>query len=315
MPDGVVNFLPGSGSMIGNIALNHKDLAGVHFTGGNKTFNHIWKTVAGNLENFKSYPRVVGETGGKDFVFVHPSADVDEVATALVRGAFEFQGQKCSAASRSYIPMSLWDSVKRRIDRNMKLIQKGDPKDFCNFVNAVIDEKAFDRIMDYIEKAKESPDAEVIFGGNGDKSKGYFIDPTVILTRDPHFLTMEEEIFGPVLTIFIYEDQDFEKTLELCDATSPYALTGAIFSKDRHATIKACATLRYAAGNFYMNDKPTGAVVGQQPFGGSRQSGTNDKAGSYLNLLRWINPRTIKETFLPATDFRYPFMHEKKCGC
>ena len=315
LPDGVVNFLPGSGSMIGNIALNHKDLAGVHFTGGNKTFNHIWKTVAGNLENFKSYPRVVGETGGKDFVFVHPSADVDEVATALVRGAFEFQGQKCSAASRSYIPVSLWDSVKRRIDRNMKLIQKGDPKDFCNFVNAVIDEKAFDRIMDYIEKAKESPDAEVIFGGNGDKTKGYFIDPTVILTSNPHFITMEEEIFGPVLTITLYEDQDFEKTLELCDATSPYALTGAIFSKDRHATIKACATLRYAAGNFYMNDKPTGAVVGQQPFGGSRQSGTNDKAGSYLNLLRWINPRTIKETFLPATDFRYPFMHEKKCGC
>ncbi|MFO7998363.1 MAG: L-glutamate gamma-semialdehyde dehydrogenase [Bacteroidales bacterium] len=315
LPDGVVNFLPGSGSMIGNIALTHKDLAGVHFTGGNKTFNHIWKTVAGNLENFRSYPRVVGETGGKDFVFVHPSADVDEVATALVRGAFEFQGQKCSAASRSYIPVSLWDSVKRRIDRNMKLIQKGDPKDFCNFVNAVIDEKAFDRIMDYIEKAKESPDAEVIFGGNGDKSKGYFIDPTVILTRDPQFITMEEEIFGPVLTIFLYEDKDFEKTLELCDATSPYALTGAIFSKDRHATIKACATLRYAAGNFYMNDKPTGAVVGQQPFGGSRQSGTNDKAGSYLNLLRWINPRTIKETFLPATDFRYPFMHEKKCGC
>ncbi len=315
LPDGVVNFLPGSGSMIGNIALTHKDLAGVHFTGGNKTFNHIWKTVAGNLENFRSYPRVVGETGGKDFVFVHPSADVDEVATALVRGAFEFQGQKCSAASRSYIPVSLWDSVKRRIDRNMKLIQKGDPKDFCNFVNAVIDEKAFDRIMDYIEKAKESPDAEVIFGGNGDKSKGYFIDPTVILTRDPQFITMEEEIFGPVLTIFLYEDKDFEKTLELCDATSPFALTGAIFSKDRHATIKACATLRYAAGNFYMNDKPTGAVVGQQPFGGSRQSGTNDKAGSYLNLLRWINPRTIKETFLPATDFRYPFMHEKKCGC
>ncbi len=315
MPDGVINFVPGSGSMIGDIALTHKDLAGVHFTGGTHTFNHIWKTVANNVGHFKSYPRLVGETGGKDFVVVHPSADVDEVATALVRGAFEYQGQKCSAASRAYIPASLWDSVKRRIGRNMKLIQQGDPKDFCNFVNAVIDEKAFDRIMGYIEQAKSSPDAEVIFGGQGDKSTGFFIDPTVILAKDPHFVTMEEEIFGPVLSIYVYPDQDFEKTLELCDATSPYALTGAIFSRDRHATVKACATLRYAAGNFYMNDKPTGAVVGQQPFGGSRQSGTNDKAGSYLNLLRWINPRTIKETFMPPTDFRYPFMHEKKCGC
>lgn len=315
VPDGVINFIPGSGSMIGDVALNHKDLAGVHFTGGTNTFNQIWKTVANNVENFRSYPRLVGETGGKDFVFVHPSADADEVATALVRGAFEYQGQKCSAASRAYLPKSLWDSVKRRIDRNMKLIQKGDPKDFCNFVNAVIDEKAFDRIMGYIEKARSSADAEIIFGGQGDKSTGYFIDPTVILAKDPHFITMEEEIFGPVLTIYLYADEDFEKTLELCDQTSPYALTGSIFSKDRYATVKACATLRYAAGNFYVNDKPTGAVVGQQPFGGSRQSGTNDKAGSYLNLLRWINPRTIKETFLPPTDFRYPFMHEKKCGC
>jgi 1-pyrroline-5-carboxylate dehydrogenase len=315
VPDGVINFIPGSGSMIGDIALNHKDLAGVHFTGGTNTFNQIWKTVANNVENFRSYPRLVGETGGKDFVFVHPSADADEVATALVRGAFEYQGQKCSAASRAYLPKSLWDSVKRRIDRNMKLMQKGDPKDFCNFVNAVIDEKAFDRIMGYIEKARSSADAEIIFGGKGDKSTGYFIDPTVILAKDPHFITMEEEIFGPVLTIYLYADEDFEKTLELCDQTSPYALTGSIFSKDRYATVKACATLRYAAGNFYVNDKPTGAVVGQQPFGGSRQSGTNDKAGSYLNLLRWINPRTIKETFLPPTDFRYPFMHEKKCGC
>jgi 1-pyrroline-5-carboxylate dehydrogenase len=315
VPDGVINFIPGSGSMIGNIALKHKDLAGVHFTGGTNTFNHIYKTVANHIEHFKSYPRMVGETGGKDFVFVHPSADADEVATALVRGAFEYQGQKCSAASRAYIPISKWDSIKRRINRNMKLIQQGDPKDFCNFVNAVIDEKAFDRIMGYIEKARSSSDAEVIFGGKGDKSTGYYIEPTVILTKDPHFITMEEEIFGPVLTIYLYQDEEFEKTLELCDQTSPYALTGSIFSKDRYATVKACATLRYAAGNFYMNDKPTGAVVGQQPFGGSRQSGTNDKAGSYLNLLRWINPRTIKETFLPPTDFRYPFMHEKKCGC
>lgn len=315
IPDGVINFIPGSGSMIGNIALNHSQLAGVHFTGGTNTFNNIWKTVSENIGSFRSYPRLVGETGGKDFVFVHASADPDEVATALVRGAFEYQGQKCSAASRAYIPASLWDSIRRRIDRNLKLIQKGDPKDFCNFVNAVIDESAYNRIMKYIETARQSSDAEIIFGGTGDKSTGYFIDPTVILAKDPHFITMEEEIFGPVLTIYVYEDQDFEKTLELCDATSPYALTGSIFSKDRYATVKACATLRYAAGNFYMNDKPTGAVVGQQPFGGSRQSGTNDKAGSYLNLLRWINPRTIKETFMPPTDFRYPYMHEKKCGC
>ncbi|MBW6499198.1 MAG: L-glutamate gamma-semialdehyde dehydrogenase [Bacteroidales bacterium] len=315
VPDGVINFVPGPGAMVGDIVLNNKDLGGVHFTGGNTTFNHIWKTVANNLENYRSYPRVVGETGGKDFVFVHPSADVDEVATALVRGAFEFQGQKCSAASRAYIPESLWDSIKRRIDRNLKLIQKGDPKEFCNFVNAVIDEKAFDRIMGYIDKARDSKDAEIIFGGTGDKSKGYFIDPTVILAKDPHFITMEEEIFGPVLSIHVYPDDKFEETLQLCDNTSPYALTGSIFSKDRYATVKACATLRYSAGNFYINDKPTGAVVGQQPFGGSRQSGTNDKAGSHLNLLRWINPRTIKETFLPPTDFRYPFMHEKKCGC
>ena len=315
VPDGVINFVPGPGAMVGDIVLNHKDLAGVHFTGGNTTFNHIWKTVANNLEKYRSYPRVVGETGGKDFVFVHPSADVDEVATALVRGAFEYQGQKCSAASRAYIPQSIWDSIKRRIDRNLKLIQKGDPKEFCNFVNAVIDEKAFDRIMGYIDKARNSSDAEIIFGGMGDKSKGYFIDPTVILAKDPHFITMQEEIFGPVLSIYVYPDDKFEETLQLCDSTSPYALTGSIFSKDRYATVKACATLRYSAGNFYINDKPTGAVVGQQPFGGSRQSGTNDKAGSHLNLLRWISPRTIKETFLPPTDFRYPFMHEKKCGC
>ncbi len=315
VPAGVINFVPGPGALVGDIVLGQKDLAGVHFTGGNTTFNHIWKTVANNIENYRSYPRVVGETGGKDFVFVHPTADADEVATALVRGAFEYQGQKCSAASRAYIPQSLWDSIKRRIDRNLKLIQQGDPRDFCNFVNAVIDQKAFDRIMDYISKARNSADAEIIFGGNGDKSKGFFIEPTVIRAKDPRFITMEEEIFGPVLSIYVYPDEKFEETLHLCDTTSPYGLTGSIFSKDRYATVKACATLRYAAGNFYINDKPTGAVVGQQPFGGSRQSGTNDKAGSHLNLLRWISPRTIKETFLPATDFRYPYMHENKCGC
>lgn len=315
MPDGVINFIPGPGAPIGNQVLKHKDLAGIHFTGSNGTFNHLWRSVANNLENYRSYPRVVGETGGKDFIFVHPSAHVDEVATAMVRGAFEYQGQKCSAASRAYIPESLWPELKKKIGRNMRLIKKGDVKDFCNFVNAVIDDKAFKNITSYIEKARASSEAEIIEGGTYDDSVGYFIDPTIILTTNPHFLTMEEEIFGPVLTVYVYKDEEFEQTLELCNQTSPYGLTGSIFSKDRYATVKACQVLRYGAGNFYINDKPTGAVVGQQPFGGSRQSGTNDKAGSYLNLLRWISPRTIKETFLPATDFRYPFMHEKKCGC
>lgn len=315
MPDGVINFIPGQGATIGDIVMNHKDLAGIHFTGSNNTFNHLWKTVANNIDKYRSYPRVVGETGGKDFVFVHPSAKVKEVATALVRGAFEYQGQKCSAASRAYIPESLWPDIRSKIEANMRMIKKGDVKDFCNFVNAVIDEKAFKSITGYIEKAKSSPEAEIVTGGTWDDSVGYFIDPTVILTTNPHFVTMEEEIFGPVLTVYVYKDEEFEKTLELCNETSPYGLTGAIFSQDRYATVKACQILRYAAGNFYMNDKPTGAVVGQQPFGGSRQSGTNDKAGSYLNLLRWISPRAIKETFMPATDFRYPFMHEKKCGC
>ena len=313
LPDGVINFLPGSGSQIGDIVLKHKDLGGVHFTGSNNTFNHIWKTVAENLENYRSYPRVVGETGGKDFVVVHPSADVEEVSTALVGGAFEYQGQKCSAASRAYIPASLWPDIKKSMGNNISLIKKGDVRNFCNFVNAVIDEGAFDKIMGYIDKARDSDEAEIVFGGSGDKSDGYFIDPTVILTSNPHFITMEEEIFGPVLTIYIYEDEDFEQTLELCDQTSPYGLTGAIFSKDRRATIKACQVLRYAAGNFYFNDKPTGAVVGQQPFGGARMSGTNDKAGSYLNLLRWINPRSVKDTFNPPVDFRYQFMQEEKC--
>jgi 1-pyrroline-5-carboxylate dehydrogenase len=315
MPDGVINFIPGSGSMTGNIVLNHKNLGGIHFTGSNKTFNTIWKTTANNLENYRSYPRIVGETGGKDFIFVHHSAEPSEVATAMVRGAFEYQGQKCSAASRAYIPVSLWPAIREKVEENMRLIKKGDIKDFCNFINAVIDNNAYENIMGYIEKARQSSEAEVIIGGQGDKSKGYFIDPTVILTSNPHFITMEEEIFGPVLTVYVYPDEAFEQTLALCDNTSPYGLTGSIFSQDRHATVKACQVLRYAAGNFYMNDKPTGAVVGQQPFGGSRMSGTNDKAGSYLNLLRWINPRTIKETYLPPTDFRYPFMHEKKCGC
>jgi 1-pyrroline-5-carboxylate dehydrogenase len=313
LPDGVINFIPGSGGMIGDIVLKDKDLGGVHFTGSNNTFNTIWKTIGNELSNYRSYPRIVGETGGKDFVMVHNSASVDEVATALVRGAFEYQGQKCSAASRAYIPKSLWDELKSKLEHNIGLIKQGDVRDFCNFVNAVIDEKAFDRIMGYIEQAKTTADAEIIIGGNGDKSLGYFIEPTVILAKDPHFVTMEEEIFGPVLTIYIYEDEEFDQTLELVNTTSPFALTGSIFAKDRHASVQACQVLRYAAGNFYFNDKPTGAVVGQQPFGGSRMSGTNDKAGSYLNLLRWINPRTVKETFTPPTDFRYPFMYEEKC--
>ncbi len=313
LPDGVINFIPGQGSMIGDIVFRDENLGGIHFTGSDTTFNNIWETVGKNLDIYRSYPRVVGETGGKDFVFIHPSANTDEVATALVRGAFEYQGQKCSAASRAYIPKSLWSEIKQKTGKNMDMIRKGDVRNFCNFVNAVIDEKAFDKIKGYIDKAKDSQDAEVIFGGEADKSKGYFIDPTVILASDPHFITMEEEIFGPVLTVFVYEDKDFEKTLHVCNETSPYGLTGSIFSKDRYATVKACQILRYSAGNFYINDKPTGSVVGQQPFGGSRRSGTNDKAGSYLNLLRWTNPRSVKETFNPPTDFRYPFMFEEKC--
>jgi len=308
LPDGVVNFLPGSGSTIGNVVLNHRSLAGVHFTGGNATFNQIWKTVANNLENYRTYPRLVGETGGKDFVMVHPSSDATEVATALVRGAFEYQGQKCSAASRAYIPESLWEPIKQLMGKKLQSIKVGRPENFTHFVNAVIDNKAFERIMGYIQLAKESPSAEIVFGGTGDNSIGYFVNPTVIKTTDPYFTTMEEEIFGPVLTVYVYPDHQYTETLAICDNTSPYGLTGAIFSKDRYAMVEACSALRYAAGNLYFNDKPTGAVVGQQPFGGARQSGTNDKAGSYLNLLRWINPRTIKETFLPAVDYRYPTM-------
>ncbi len=313
MPDGVINFIPGKGSTVGDVALNHENLGGLHFTGSEPTFNHLWKTVGDNIDKYKTYPRVVGETGGKDFLIMHSSADLDQVATALVRGAFEYQGQKCSAASRAYIPASKWQDLEKKLRDNIAMIKKGDVRNFCNFVNAVIDEKAYDKIMGYIQKAKDSSKAEIIAGGNGDKSKGYFIDPTVILTSDPRFVTMEEEIFGPVLTIYIYEDEDYEKTLHLCDETSPYGLTGAIFSKDRTAFVRACRILRYAAGNLYYNDKPTGSVVGQQPFGGARRSGTNDKAGSYMNLLRWINPRSIKETFNPPTDFRYPFMHEEPC--
>jgi len=313
LPDGIINFLPGPGSLIGKTVLRHPDMTGIHFTGSNHTFNGLWQMAAQNLRSYRSYPRIVGETGGKDFIFVHPSSDPQEVAVAMVRGAFEYQGQKCSAASRSYIPESLWADVKSRMGDMIAQITVGDVREFSHFMNAVIDEASFDNIMGYIEDARKSPDARVIFGGSGDKSKGYFIQPTVILTTDPHFRTMEEEIFGPVLTVFVYKDKDFEETLRICDQTSPYGLTGSVFSKDRDAINKACRILRYAAGNFYFNDKPSGAVVGQQPFGGARGSGTNDKSGSYLNLLRWTNPRTIKETLIPSTEFTYPYMKADKC--
>lgn len=313
LPDGVVNFIPGSGSVIGNAVFSDRNFAGLHFTGSNTTFNRLWQLAAKNLHNYKSYPKIVGETGGKDFILVHASANVDEVATAMVRGSFEYQGQKCSAASRAYIPRSLWPSVRERVGDMLSQVTIGDVRDFSNFMNAVIDEASFDNIMNYIGIAQNSSDAEIIFGGKGDKSKGFFIEPTVILTTNPHFISMEEEIFGPVLTVFVYDDKDYDVTVKLVDETSPYALTGAIFAHDRHVLDKTSQALKYAAGNLYYNDKPTGAVVGQQPFGGSRQSGTNDKAGSHLNLLRWTSPRTIKETLLPPTDFKYPFMKEDRC--
>ncbi len=308
LPAGVINFLPGQGSVISNNVLKHPDLAGIHFTGSNSTFNSLWKTVAGNLEKYRSYPKLVGETGGKDFIMVHQSANPLEVATAIIRGSFEYQGQKCSASSRAYIPESLWPEVKKYLKKQAAEIKLGDVSDLSNFMNAVIDENSFDNIMKYIELARRSPECEIIHGGKGDKTNGYFIEPTIILTTNPKFKTMEEEIFGPVITIYVYRDDKYEETLHLCDETSPYGLTGAIFATDRSATVRACQILRYAAGNFYYNDKPTGAMVGMQPFGGARASGTNDKAGGRLNLVRWTSPRTIKETFIPATDFRYPFM-------
>ncbi len=308
LPDGVINFVPGSGSVIGNTVLNHPDLAGIHFTGSTATFNNLWKQVGNNVSKYKTYPKLVGETGGKDFIFVHNSANVDQVVTGIIRGAFEYQGQKCSAASRAYIPESLWPEIKTRLVNEIKSIKVGDPTDYNNFVNAVIDEASFDNIMNYIEKARSSHEAEILAGGKGDKSVGYFVEPTLIFTTNPHFITMEEEIFGPVMTIYVYKDEDFEVTLKICDQTSPYALTGSIFAEDKFAQIRACKVLRYAAGNFYFNDKPSGALIGQQPFGGARASGTNDKAGSHLNLLRWVSPRTIKETLISPTDYRYPYM-------
>ncbi|MBW3564771.1 MAG: L-glutamate gamma-semialdehyde dehydrogenase [Acidobacteria bacterium] len=307
LPPGVINFLPGHGPDVGDPALDHPDLAGVHFTGSTATFQSMWKRIGGNIARYRTYPRIVGETGGKDFVFAHPSADPVEVATALVRGAFEYQGQKCSAASRAYIPASLWDEARDSMTSQLDEISMGSPLDFSNFVSAVIDAKSFASIRDYIEHAKKEG-ADIIAGGGCDDSTGYFVEPTVVVTKDPKFKLMKEEIFGPVLTIYVYEDDEIDEALELCDTTSPYGLTGAIFARDRYAIVEMMRTLRHTAGNFYINDKPTGAVVGQQPFGGSRASGTNDKAGSYLNLLRWTSQRSIKETFVPARHFSYPFL-------
>lgn len=311
LPAGVINLVFVDGPTAGEVIFNHRDFGGLHFTGSTGVFQQLWKTIGNNISNYRSYPRIVGETGGKDFVIAHPSADPVAVATALSRGAFEFQGQKCSAASRAYIPSELWEAVKKTMSEQVNAFKMGSPEDFTNFVNAVIDERAFDKISSYIADAKNNPDAEIILGGNYDKSKGYFIEPTVILAKDPKYRTMCEEIFGPVLTIYVYEGKDFEQTLELLDQTSPYALTGAIFAKDRAAIALATEKLRHSAGNFYINDKPTGAVVGQQPFGGARGSGTNDKAGSLLNLIRWVSPRTIKENFVSPTDYPYPFMAEE----
>ena len=311
LPDGVINLIYVSGPDAADVIFNHKDFGGIQFTGSTGVFNGMWKTIGENIGKYKSYPRIVGETGGKDFVIAHKSADPKEVSTALVRGAFEYQGQKCSAASRAYVPSNLWDEVKKNMIADLKSISMGAVEDFGNFVNAVIDEKAFDSITGYIEKARQNPMNEIVAGGKYDKSKGYFIEPTVIATKDASSLTMCEEIFGPVLTIYVYHSENFEQTLELVDKTSPYALTGSVLARDRYAVELATKKLANSAGNFYINDKPTGAVVGQQPFGGARGSGTNDKAGAKVNLLRWVSLRTIKETFVTPTDYRYPFLDKE----
>ena len=308
VPDGVINLVYVSGTEAGDVIFKHPDFAGIHFTGSTGVFQDIWKTIGENIHLYKTYPRIVGETGGKDFILAHPSADIAVLNTALIRGAFEYQGQKCSAASRAYIPASLWEDLRGRMEKDIASFKIGGTEDFSNFINAVIDEKAFDKITSYIDRAKASADAEVIIGGTYDKSQGYFIHPTVILAKKADYETMQEELFGPVLTIFVYADEDWKATLELVDKTSAYALTGAVISRCRYAIEEATYALRNAAGNFYINDKCTGAVVGQQPFGGARASGTNDKAGSMINLLRWVSPRTIKETFQAETDYRYPFL-------
>lgn len=311
LPPGVINLIYADGPTAGEVIFTHPEFAGLHFTGSTGVFQNLWRTIGKNIAKYKSYPRIVGETGGKDFVIAHPSADPQTIATALIRGAFEYQGQKCSAASRAYLPESLWPEIRSRMGEEMKTIKMGNPENFTNFFNAVIDERAFNKISGYIARVKDDPDAEIIFGGHYDKQEGYFIEPTVILTNNPKYRTMCEELFGPVLTLYIYPDTQFEQTLTLLDQTSIYALTGAVFAKDREAINLATEKLRHSAGNFYINDKPTGAVVGQQPFGGARGSGTNDKAGSLLNLYRWVSARTIKENFVPPTDYRYPFMAEE----
>lgn len=308
LPDGVINLVYADGPVAGDLVFSHRDFAGLHFTGSTGVFKHLWKTIGSNIDIYRSYPRIVGETGGKDFVVAHPSAHPVQVAAALSRGAFEFQGQKCSAASRAYIPDSLWPAVKEKLLDDVRSFKMGTVEDFSNFITAVIDEKAFDKIKSYIDRIKQDSDAEILIGGRCDKREGYFIEPTVVQVSDPMYLTMCEEIFGPVLSIYVYKDEHYEDILKVVDSTSPYALTGSIFSQDRQAVITAREALRHSAGNFYINDKPTGAVVGQQPFGGARGSGTNDKAGSVLNLYRWISPRTIKENFVPAEDYRYPFL-------
>ncbi|MGE0614760.1 MAG: L-glutamate gamma-semialdehyde dehydrogenase [Bacteriovoracia bacterium] len=310
LPPGVINLVCADGATVGDVCLPMPDLAGVHFTGSTGVFQSIFRTVGANIANYKTYPRLVGETGGKDFIFAHPSAEVDALVAGLVRGAFEYQGQKCSACSRTYIPKSLWPKVKERLVGEIKTIKMGDTRDFSNFMNAVIDDRSFKNIQGYLEYASGSSEAEILTGGRGDSSKGYFVEPTVIQTTNPKFKTMAEEIFGPVLTAFVYDDAKLAETVELCANTSPYALTGAIFAQDATAVTALTNSFRNSAGNFYINDKCTGAVVGQQPFGGARASGTNDKAGSHLNLLRWMSPRTIKETFVPARDYRYSFLQE-----
>lgn len=310
VPDGVINLIYGDGPTFGNLIFEHPDFAGLHFTGSTKVFQNLWKTIGNNIHKYKSYPRIVGETGGKDFIVAHKSADAKALATALVRGAFEFQGQKCSAVSRAYIPSNLWEKVKNYVLEDLKHIKPGSPEDFSNFFSAVIDERAFNKITSYIDNAKKSELVKIISGGNYDKTKGYFIEPTILKVEDNQYITMTEEIFGPVLSIYVYHEEHFEEALYMCDTTSPYGLTGGIFAQDRYAIDLAMRKLRYAAGNFYINDKPTGAVVGQQPFGGSRASGTNDKAGFGLNLIRWVTPRSIKETFVPPIEFRYPFMNK-----
>jgi len=311
LPDGVINLIYVSGPVAGNEIFSHSDFGGIHYTGSTEVFQNIWKTIGENIQRYKSYPRIVGETGGKDFIFAHNSANIDQLVTAIVRGAFEYQGQKCSAVSRTYIPKSIWNEVLGKLKKMIAEIKMGPAEDFTNFFNAVIDEASFDKLKMYIDNAMKDKDAEVIIGGKCDKSKGYFIEPTVIEAKDPGYITMEEELFGPVLTIYVYNDEKFEETLELLDQTSIYALTGAVFAQDRYIIEHVTKSLSNAAGNFYINDKPTGAVVGQQPFGGARGSGTNDKAGSIINLYRWVSPRTIKENFTPPTNFKYPFQLEK----